>query len=357
MVGRGARSAPPRTSSLPIGEPFVAGIGRLAGAGGLDLRRPRQRRSLYNRARARSVSVAVRGRGVESGGDSFHVGMPSMKFGFVIPEGLDVHAIVDFAEMAEAAGWDGFFNWDGSYFDEPRPLYDAWLVLTAIAARTRRIRIGALLFALYRRKPWEVAREAVTLDHLSNGRLVMPVGLGAVEAHGNGRFGLSIDRRTRAELLDESLTVLTGLWRGEPFSFAGRHYQLDEVTFLPVPLQRPRIPIWTVGLWPSQRSMARAFRYDGVIAAKQSAPGQFEALQPAEVREIGAAAAEQRRTDEPFNIIVEGRSSADDRATAAAQVRLFADAGATWWIETMWTAPNDPAAVRARLLAGPPRAD
>jgi alkanesulfonate monooxygenase SsuD/methylene tetrahydromethanopterin reductase-like flavin-dependent oxidoreductase (luciferase family) len=260
--------------------------------------------------------------------------------------------IAELAALAEAAGWDGFFNWDASYFEEPRPLHDAWLTLTAIAMRTERIRIGALLFAPYRRRPWEVAREAVTLDHISKGRLVMPVGLGAVEAHGNGRFGLPTDRRTRAELLDEHLEILTGLWRGEPFSYAGKHYTVEESTFVPTPVQKPRIPVWVVGAWPREQSMARALRYDGIISAKQGGE-----LTPADVREIVAYAGERRPAGQPFDVIVEGRTSPDDRAAAAAEVRGWAEAGATWWIETIWTAPNDPATVRARLAAGPPRVD
>lgn len=269
-----------------------------------------------------------------------------MKYGFVVPEGLTARETVDLAVAAEAAGWDGFFNWDSSYFEQPRPVHDAWAVLSAIAVRTERIRIGAMLFALYRRKPWEVARQAVTLDQLSNGRLVMPVGLGAVDAHGGGRFGLPTDRRTRAELLDEHLAILDGLWSGEPFAFAGKHHKLGEVTFRPTPVQTPRVPIWAVGLWPSERSMARTLRWDGVVAAKQGGE-----LAPDDVRAIVAYARERRSADRPFDVVVEGRAASGDA------VRPFAEAGATWWIETMWTPPNDPAAVRARLEAGPPRPD
>ncbi len=273
-----------------------------------------------------------------------------MRFGFVIPEIARVEDVVALAQEAEAVGWDGFFNWDSSYFEEPKPLYDAWVTLTAIAMRTERIRIGALLFALYRRRPWEVAREAVTLDHLSNGRLVMPVGLGATDAHGGTRFGLPVDRRTRAELLDESLAVLDGLWTGEPFAFAGKHHRFEAATFLPRPVQRPRIPLWVVGAWPSERSMARALRYDGVVVAKQGGE-----LTPEDVRAVVAYARERRAAGAPFEVVVEGRTSADDPAAAAAVVRPWTDAGATWWVESMWMPPNDLAAVRTRLRAGPPR--
>lgn len=272
-----------------------------------------------------------------------------MKYGFVIPDGLGVHEIVELAHTAEAAGWDGFFNWDSSYFEQPSPLHDAWLLLAAIAVGTERIRIGALLFALYRRKPWEVARQAVTLDHLSNGRLVMPVGLGAVDAHGDGRFGLPTDRRTRAELLDEHLAILDGLWRGEPFAYDGKHHRLEQVTFLPTPRQKPRIPVWAVGLWPSERSMARALRWDGVIASRRDEQGNGGALTPDDVRAIVSYARERRPAGQPFDVVVEGRDVSGE------ELRAWAEAGATWWIETMWTPPNDPTTVRRRVEAGPPR--
>src|SRR5204863_4018588 len=119
---------------------------------------------------------------------------------------------------------------------------------------TTRVRIGAVLTPVSRRRPWKLARETVTLDHLSHGRLVLPVGLGALDDGGFGKVGEPTDRKTRAELLDEGLAILTGLWSGQPFSFHGEHYQVEELTFLPPPVQSPRIRIWVVGLWPHERS-------------------------------------------------------------------------------------------------------
>src|SRR6185437_8645693 len=131
----------------------------------------------------------------------------------------------------------------------------------AMALRTTRVRLGAIISPLSRRRPWKVARETVSLDNLSDGRLILPVGLGALDDGGFGKVGEPTERKTRAELLDESLAILTGLWSGQPFSFSGKHYHLDEMTFTPPPIQRPRIPIWVVGAWPSERSMRRAIRY------------------------------------------------------------------------------------------------
>src|SRR5690348_11034889 len=187
-----------------------------------------------------------------------------MQYGFIIPGG-DLQTILDTAVEVEAAGWDAVFYWDGIYIASAGLMYDPWVVLAGIADRTERVRIGAMLTPVSRRRPWKLARETVTLDHLSGGRLILPVGLGALDDGGFGKVGEPTDRKTRAELLDESLAILTGLWSGEPFHYDGKHYHLDEMTFLPKPVQAPRIPIWVVGMWPSERSMARALRYDGLL--------------------------------------------------------------------------------------------
>ena len=182
-----------------------------------------------------------------------------MKYGFVLPYG-DARTAADLAYAAEQAGWDGFFVW------EPVWGIDAWVSLTAAAIRTERIRLGTMLTPLSRMRPWKLASEAATLDNLSNGRVIIAVGLGAVES-GFESFGEVTDRKTRAELLDEGLDVLTGLWRGQPFNYSGKHYQIKETHFFPPPppVQQPRIPIWMVGAWPSERSMRRALRYDGIL--------------------------------------------------------------------------------------------
>ena len=176
-----------------------------------------------------------------------------MRYGFIIPRG-DPRAVAELALEAEEADWDGAFYWDGINAGEMET-YDPWVVMAAMAMRTERVRIGAMLTPPARRRPWKLARETATLDHLSGGRLVLPVGLGAVDDGGFGKVGEPTDRRVRARLLDESLEILTGLWSGEPFSYEGEHYKLGEMTFLPRPVQSLRIPIWVVGAWPSEKSM------------------------------------------------------------------------------------------------------
>jgi alkanesulfonate monooxygenase SsuD/methylene tetrahydromethanopterin reductase-like flavin-dependent oxidoreductase (luciferase family) len=278
-----------------------------------------------------------------------------MRYGFVIPGG-EIREIAELAHEAEVAGWDAVFYWDGIYIEGTQEMYDPWVVLAAMAMRTERVRLGAMLTPPARRRPWKLAREATSVDRLSNGRLILPVGLGTVDDGGFSRVGEPIDRRTRAERLDESLAILTGLWSGETFAFRGQHYQMESMTFLPTPVQRPRIPIWVVGAWPREKSMARALRYDGLLPNKLNPDGSMGEVTPADVADMRAYAEAHRTDAAPCDIIVEGRTPGDDLTAAASIVRPFSEAGATWWIEAMWSAPNTVADIRARIHQGPPYA-
>ncbi|MGI8690185.1 MAG: LLM class flavin-dependent oxidoreductase [Thermomicrobiales bacterium] len=277
-----------------------------------------------------------------------------MRYGFIIPGG-ELETIIALAQEAEAAGWDGVFYWDGIYIESAGLMYDPWVVLGAIALRTERVRIGAILTPVSRRRPWKLARETVTVDHLSHGRLVLPVGLGALDDGGFGKVGEATDRKTRAQLLDEGLAILTGLWSGQPFHFHGEHYHVEEMTFLPPPVQSPRIPIWVAGAWPREKSMECALRYDGLLPNKLDADGKQAEITPADIREMAAYCAAHRDQATPFDIVAEGRTPGEDSERAAAIVRPFAEAGATWWTEAMWEAPNGPDEMRARIRQGPPR--
>jgi Luciferase-like monooxygenase len=277
-----------------------------------------------------------------------------MRCGFVLPFG-DARTAADFAHEAERAGWDGFFVW------EPVWGIDAWVALTAAAMRTERIRLGTLLTPLSRMRPWKLASETVTLDHLSGGRVILSVGLGAIDT-GFEAFGEVTDRKTRAELLDEGLDILTGLWRGQPFTYTGKHYTVKATTFLPPPppVQQPRIPIWVVGAWPRMKSMRRVLRYHGLLPAVLGDDGKGRAPTPDDVRAMKEFIVAQRTETTPFDIVMEGETPGDDHEQAAAIVRPWADAGVTWWIEAMWSAPRtneELAAVRRRIEQGPPHID
>lgn len=278
-----------------------------------------------------------------------------MRYGFIIPKG-GPRTVAELAREVEAAGWDGAFYWDGIHIGEMET-YDPWVTMAAMAMLTERVRIGAVLTPLARRRPWKVARETIALDHLSGGRLVLPVGLGALDDGGFTKVGEPTDRKVRAQLLDESLEILTGLWSGKPFTYQGEHYKLEEMTFLPPTVQSPRIPIWVVAAWPSKKSMNRALRYDGLLATKVAGTAAEPGVTPEGIREIKAYVEENRPGTMPFDIVWEGETPGDDPEVAAAIVRSFAEAGVTWWMEAPWSPPNEPDNLRARIKQGPPRAD
>jgi Luciferase-like monooxygenase len=272
-----------------------------------------------------------------------------MQYGFVMPMG-DARTAAEFAFQAEMAGWDGFFVW------EPVWGVDPWVSLTAAAMRTERIRLGTMITPLSRMRPWKLASETATLDNLSHGRVILSVGLGAVDT-GFDSFGEETDRRTRSELLDEGLDIVTGLWRGQPFQYKGRHYNVKETSFMAPspPAQKPRIPIWVVGAWPREKSMQRVLRYDGLLPAVMGEDGKVRMGQPTpgELREIKAYVDTHRTSTTPFDYVVEGQTSIAEREATVTRMNEWADAGATWWIEAMWTAP-DLDAVLSRIKHGPP---
>jgi len=281
-----------------------------------------------------------------------------MQYGFVVPGSNDFRGLAELAYEAEQSGWDGIFVPDCIYIDDPQaPSFDPWVLLTAMAMRTHRIRLGTMLTPLSRRRPWKLARETMTLDRLSNGRLILPVGLGALDDRGFAGVGEATERKTRAEMLDESLAIITGLWRGQPFSFSGKHYHVEEMTFLPAPLQQPRIPVWVTGIWPRMKSMRRVLEWDGLLPGVQNADGSWAATTPAAIGEMKAFIDQNRTAPTPFDIVIEGDTAGNDPQQAAATIRPFAEAGATWWLEAMWGSPHraDVDFLRKRVRQGPPR--
>jgi alkanesulfonate monooxygenase SsuD/methylene tetrahydromethanopterin reductase-like flavin-dependent oxidoreductase (luciferase family) len=284
-----------------------------------------------------------------------------MRYGIVLTSG-DPRTVAELAARAETAGWDGVFTYDAIAIGDD-PMYDPWVLLAAIAMRTERVTLGALVFAPPRRRPWKLAREAMSLDVLSGGRLVLPVGLGALDDAGFGNVGEPVDARSRAARLDETLEILDGLWSGEPFAFEGTEYRFEPMTFRPTPVQRPRIPIWVVGAWPHARSMRRAARWDGIVV-QAVGPDGASAMGPEVLADVTAwlrgerlAQGNQRSASAPgapFEVIVDGVTPASDAAAASAITRAHEAAGATWWIEADWS-DTSLEALSARIEAGPPR--
>jgi alkanesulfonate monooxygenase SsuD/methylene tetrahydromethanopterin reductase-like flavin-dependent oxidoreductase (luciferase family) len=243
---------------------------------------------------------------------------------FVAPfdELVDPGQLAELAGLAERRGWDGLFLWDHVNYRAPvRAVADPWIALAAIACTTERLRLGPMVTPLSRRRVQKVARETVTLDQLSHGRLTLGVGLGSDRNGELEPFGEVVDPRERAQLLDERLERLDAFWSGE---------------FEPPPVQRPRIPVWVAGRWPNRRPMRRAARWDGFFPIDLSSPEQLAAIAD-EVRAL-------RSDGESFDLVVEAAPSA---ATAPWEA-----AGATWVLTSFSSQPRA-AEVREVIEAGP----
>jgi alkanesulfonate monooxygenase SsuD/methylene tetrahydromethanopterin reductase-like flavin-dependent oxidoreductase (luciferase family) len=274
-----------------------------------------------------------------------------MKYGFVLSKGTP-HETLRLAQEAEQAGWDGVFTWDAISLPS-WPVYDPWVMMGALATVTERVTIGAMVLPLARRRPWKVVKEAVTIDHLSNGRLVLPVALGVTDDAGFHAVNTdSTDRRERAERLDESLEILEKGQTGQPFSHQGKHFQVNDMTLLPKPVQE-RIPVWAVAAWPKEKSLARAVRWDGIIPVNMTeGANPFDPVQADMLREIVAWCAEHRQRTSPFDVVIEGKSDGPDDTD---YVGAVADAGATWFIESRWDEAETPESLLDRARKGPPR--
>ncbi|MBL7493605.1 LLM class flavin-dependent oxidoreductase [Frankia sp. AgB1.9] len=316
-----------------------------------------------------------------------------MRYGISVPnldEFADPRRVAELARRAEEAGWDGFFVWDHVVFPYgAHEVADPWVVLTAVALATERIRFGPLVTAVARRRPGTLARQTTSLDRLSGGRLVFGAGLGFTLAAEFGTWGEPVAPKVVARRLDEGLEVLAGLWSGQRVDFRGEQVTALDVTFQPTPAQRPRPPVWIGCNWPARRPLRRAARWDGVVPMVVSPDDGSWNPTPAVVTEIVAAVREQRansdpstqpssdpgsdpssdstsepRTDpssdpttepsiDPFDVVITGRTRPDQPAEARETVESIGAAGATWWLEGFRPAPDEYAAALRRIEAGP----
>jgi alkanesulfonate monooxygenase SsuD/methylene tetrahydromethanopterin reductase-like flavin-dependent oxidoreductase (luciferase family) len=246
---------------------------------------------------------------------------------FVAPfdELVEPRLVAELAQAAEARGWDGFFLWDHIRYRPPtRAVADPWVTLSAIATATSALRIGPMVTPLSRRRVQKLARETVTLDRLSAGRLVLGVGLGSDYNDELEPFGEVTDPRERARLLDDGLDRLAAFWAGE---------------FEPPPVQRPRIPIWVASRWPKRRPLRRAARWDGLFPIELPGPEALAEL-GAEVREL------REDPGSPFDLVVEVSPGTDPGP--------WEEAGATWILAGEFGQQPSEAAVREAIEAGPP---
>jgi alkanesulfonate monooxygenase SsuD/methylene tetrahydromethanopterin reductase-like flavin-dependent oxidoreductase (luciferase family) len=285
-----------------------------------------------------------------------------MQYGLSLPIGGECSTpqfLLELGGLAEEAGWDGIFLEDYICYTNDAypvpfpPTIDPWVALAALALQTKRVLLGTMVTPLPRRRPWKLAREAASVDALSQGRLVLGVGSGDVREPGFSCFGEELDAKRRAELLDEGLAILTGLWSGKPFSYQGTHYHVEEIAFLPEPVQKPRIPIWVGGGWPNKGPVERALRWDGAILYKETHGGPWQDMTAQEVRTLQEMVKQRRGTTEGYTIMVGGRRRGEDWKQEQALTQTLAEAGATLWVE--WVPPSDRQAMRAAVKRGPLR--
>jgi alkanesulfonate monooxygenase SsuD/methylene tetrahydromethanopterin reductase-like flavin-dependent oxidoreductase (luciferase family) len=280
---------------------------------------------------------------------SFAIGVPN------VGEYGDIRLLADLGRETEAAGWDGFFVWDHLAYREPQAaVADPWVAVAAVAARTERIRFGVMVCALSRRRPWKVARETVSLDHLSGGRLVFGAGLGSLAEQEFEAFGEVSDPRERADRLDEGLDVLIRLWSGDPVEFEGEHHVVRGARFLPRPIQEPRIPVWIAGRWPARRPFRRAARWDGVFATHADV-GHAETMTVPQLGEIVSYVRSERDAESAIDVIIEGQTAGLDAAADRERVGAYGEVGLTWWVEKLGWFRGSLEEMRARIAAGPPR--
>ena len=277
--------------------------------------------------------------------------MTTLKFGLALPYG-SARMVAKLSSLAEEAGWDGCFLGDAIWCEDPI------IALAAAAMSTRRIRLGTMITPVPLRRPWKIASESLALDHLSDGRLTLGLGAGAVWMGWQSFPDEVTDTRARAEMLDETIDILTLLYQCKQFDYDGRHYHLkltlmDERHYPPRPVQQPRIPLWVVSIWPRKKSMQRILKCDGVLAEKRNREGMGEEVTPKDICEIKTYVDANRTLTTPFDIVVGGKTAGLGQTQLQDKLLPRREAGLTWWIEELLGEPEEQ--VIQRIRQGPPR--
>jgi alkanesulfonate monooxygenase SsuD/methylene tetrahydromethanopterin reductase-like flavin-dependent oxidoreductase (luciferase family) len=258
-----------------------------------------------------------------------------MRFALSVPPFTDPGAVLALARDADANGWDAVFLWDHlRWGSDDLDIHDAWVLLGAIASQTSRVRIGTMITPLARRRPWVVAKHLTTLDHLSGGRVTLGVGLGEPPDRDFADLGDDPSPTVRGARLDEGLAILGGLLGDGHVSFHGTYYDV-EAGVRPLPVQRPRIPIWVGGKAPHKRPLERARRWDGFI------PTHDDFLTP---EQLAAYVGPHPRDD--WDLVAEWP---DDTAPED-----YAGVGATWLLRSTWPHHEGWLAELQKLASAPP---
>lgn len=278
--------------------------------------------------------------------------------------------IVEYAVAAEAGGWDGLFLADhlidfaAPSLDDHRPISDPWITLSGVASQTDRITLGSYITPIARRHPWQLARNLATLDHLSDGRVMLGAGLGTTPDFTS--FGSEYDPPKLAAAYDEALEIIDGLWTGEPYSHDGDHYTVDRAVLRPTPVQQPRIPIVIGGWWPHKGPIRRGSRWDGIMPQWPTMLQHFPNVVVENLDEFYQSLIEEQRsheeevremldyyhglTDDPGEILLR----VDLPSTPDGFVKLCEELGVTWLLSTPVDGAASPAENAERLREGPP---
>ncbi len=277
----------------------------------------------------------------------------TMKYGLALPYN-ETRLVAEAARLAEDVGWDGCFLGDAIWCEDPM------IALAAAAMTTSRIRLGTMIIPVPLRRPWKIASESIAIDQLSNGRLILGLGTGAVWMGWQGFPDEVTEAKTRAEMLDETIDILSQLYQRKKFDYDGKHYHvkltlLDEQYYPPKPVQQPRIPIWVPLIWPREKSKQRILKCDGLFAEKWGADGKPEEVKPQDIREMKAHVEANRTLNTPFDIVIGGKTSKMEKAELRDKVLPLKEAGVTWWIEELWDASRE--MVIERIRQGPPKVE
>ena len=253
---------------------------------------------------------------------------------------------IELAKSAEECGWEGFFIWDHVFLPwaPDQDVLDPWSILSAIATQTKKLTLGTTVTPLARRRPMVIAKQAITINKLSNRGFILGVGLGGTEEL--KALGDEENPKIRGEMLDESLEILRGLWSGLPFTYEGKHFKIKEpVTFKPA----GNIRIWTGGNWPNKKPFRRAAKYDGIFPLKV---GPDPSIYPQDYREIMSYIGKYRKSLESFDLVKSIYTIGDKEHDV--YIHEFIDMGINWLLEAFWPERCSLEEIQKRIELGPP---
>jgi F420-dependent oxidoreductase-like protein len=275
----------------------------------------------------------------------------SLRFGLKFSQNATIDQLRDCWRLADDAGFDSCWVMDHFATLGPRddgPIFETWTMLAAMAQLTTRTRIGCAVVGNTYRHPGVLAKMAVTVDHLSGGRLEFGIGAGWAENE-HTMLGLEFGTKNdRADRLEEGVQIIRSLWTQPRTTFEGRHYRLQDAVAEPKPVQQPYPPIWVGGSGP-RRTLRIAAQYADVWNAAGGSPQDVaasSAILDQHCADVGRDPGQIRRS-------VQFRVGADDLDRVRATVDSYVTVGVTDFLLIAHGA--DPVAAGEQLAARLPQ--